>query len=75
MCMCAGAYIYGCPETPESDLLELELQMVVNLPWWVLGSGLSSPARAASTLTSELALQPPHLFLFYVYSVIYATKS
>lgn len=50
MCMHTGAYIYRCPQTPESDLLELELQMVVNLPWWVLSTEPSSSERAASTL-------------------------
>ena len=60
-------FLYVCGYVPvnvlgdqkrELDLLELELQVVVSHPRWVVGSKLRSSAEAAPLLPAESSLQP-----------------
>lgn len=52
--LCAGAYECWCLQRPErvQGPLELELEVVVNCPTWVLGNEFGSSGRARGALNS-----------------------
>lgn len=56
VCLC-NMYVLGAPRSEEalSDLLELEIHMVVSLPQWVLGNELGS---TKCSLMAELSADP-----------------
>jgi hypothetical protein len=68
MCVCVcGRCVGTCGDQKRVlDLLELELQVVMNHPIWVLGTKLGSPGRAARALkhpamfsTLSFEMRPP----------------
>lgn len=65
MCICLSLCVdlgteCRCPQKPESSLdpPELELQMVVSNPMWMLGNQIGSPGRPVRALGCLVSLQP-----------------
>lgn len=48
-----------------SEPLELELQVIMSCPMWVLGPELKSSGRAVCTLTAEPSLSPEPTNIFF----------
>lgn len=78
VCLCEYMiYNCGCPWRPGrvSDTLELELQMVMSLLVWVLGTHPRSPVRAASTLNHLVIFPAPFLIILRILSYLKKIKS
>jgi hypothetical protein len=77
VCICASVWLCVCEcsahggQKRASDPPELELQVVVSRPLWVLGIELRSSARAAIVPTPEAVSSALYLIFYFIYLFIF----